>query len=91
MTNVAARHFTCKLPSHHGKFSYARIPQFDSIGGVTYRLFRRDDRGAVHYQQCVFEGHCSIANAARDLNIARHQLRNTVDDIDLALMGVENA
>ncbi|MGH8158415.1 MAG: hypothetical protein ACREPQ_09855 [Rhodanobacter sp.] len=92
MTNIASRHLTRKLPSHRGKFSYARIPQADVAGtGVIYRLFRRDDRGALHCEMRNFAGNCSIRRIAEDLNVARHQLRNTVDEIDLALMGVENA
>ena len=83
--------FTRKLPAHHGCFSYARIPGHETTGapaGVTYRLFRRDQRGALHAETRNFHPGCSRHLVAVELNVARHQLRNTVDEIDLALMGV---
>ena len=81
-----SRRLTRKLPAHRGVFSYSRIP-LDG-GGVAYRLFRRDMRGAVH---AVLRNFATIDRRAmaEELNIARHQLRNTVDDIDLEIMGVE--
>jgi len=82
MANTLAR----KLPAHRGVFSYSRIPMDD--GAVVYRLFRRDQRGVLHAVTRNFHPDCSRHVIAEDLNIARHQLRNTVDDVDLALMGV---
>lgn len=85
------RPFTRKLPAHHGCFSYARFPHQDTTGsfsGVIYRLFRRDQRGALHAETRNFHPDCSRRFIAVELNVARHQLRNTVDEIDLALMGV---
>lgn len=75
-----------RMPHNRNHFCWARIPQ-DS-GGVLYRLYRRDQRGAVHAVLCNFPGGTRRAEMAGELNIARHQLRNTVDDVDLALMGV---
>lgn len=80
------RPFTRKLPAHHGCFSYARIPM--DGGAVVYRLFRRDQAGALHAETRNFHPDCTRRFIARELNVARHQLRNTVDEIDLALMGV---
>lgn len=77
---------TRKLPAHRGAFSYARIPMQD--GAVAYRLFRRDMRRALHAELKTFHPDCSRSFIARELNIARHQLRNTVDEIDLEIMGV---
>ncbi len=77
---------TRKLPAHKGVFSYARIPM--DGGGVAYRLFRRDMRRALHAELRNFHPDCSRSLIARELNIARHQLRNTVDEIDLEIMGV---
>lgn len=77
---------TRKLPAHRGVFSYARIPL--EGGTVAYRLFRRDLRRVLHAELKTFHPDCSRSFIARELNIARHQLRNTVDEIDLALMGV---
>lgn len=88
---MLVRPFTRKLPAHHGVFSYARIPGHETTGtpaGVTYRLFRRDQAGALHAETRDFHPDCTRRFIASELNIARHQLRNTVDEIDLALMGV---
>lgn len=79
------RHLTRRMPRNRNGFCWARIPQ--ESGGVLYRLYRRDMRGAVHAALRNFATADRRA-MAEELNIARHQLRNTVDDIDLALMGV---
>lgn len=84
---IASRHLTRRTPSRRDRFCWARIPQ-DS-GGVLYRLYRRDMQGAVHAVLRNFKI-IDRHEMAEELNIARHQLRNTVDDIDLALMGVES-
>jgi hypothetical protein len=80
------RRLTRKLPSHRGVFSYSRIPM--PGGSVVYRLFRRDQRGALHCEMRNFHPDCKRAFIAKKLNLARHKLRDQVDEIDLALMGV---
>ena len=79
------RPLTRRTPHNRNGFCWARIPQ-DS-GSVLYRLYRRDQRGAVH---AVLRNFTALDRhaMAEELNIARHQLRNSVDDVDLALMGV---
>lgn len=77
---------TRKLPSHRGAFSYSRIP-LDG-GTVIYRLFRRDARGALHARTLPFAPACARHLIAGTLRTARHALRDQVDEIDLALMGV---
>lgn len=74
-----------RMPHNRNGFCWARIPQ-DS-GAILYRLYRRDMRGAVH---AVLRNFATVDRRAmaEELNIARHQLRNSVDDVDLALMGV---
>lgn len=85
MTTVV-RPVTRKLPAHRGGFSYSRIPV--AGGSVVYRLFRRDQRNALHCEQRVFHPDYPRAAMARDLNRARHKLRNVVDEVDLKFMGV---
>ena len=80
------RPITRKLPAHRGCFSYGRIPL--ECGGVTYRLFRRTMEGRLYYEPLTFSRLDSRSLVARELNIARHRLRNTVDEIDLEIMGV---
>lgn len=75
-----------RMPHNRNGFCWARIPQQD--GCTLYRLYRRDQRGAVHAVVCNFPYQSDRRFIAQELNIARHQLRNTVDDVDLALMGV---
>jgi hypothetical protein len=75
-----------KLPSHRGVFSYSRIPLAE--GSVVYRLFRRDQRGALHCEMRNFHPDCKPSFIAIELNRARHQLRDQVDTVDLELMGV---
>lgn len=68
--------YTRKLPAHRGSFSYARIPMG---GGVTYRLFRRDMRRALHAELCPFHPDCDRRLIAQQLRTARRRLRETVD------------
>lgn len=77
---------THKRPTGRGCFSWARVPK--DGGAVIYRLFRRDQRGTLHWKQVIAPATEPREHIARELNIARHQLRNTVDEIDLEIMGV---
>lgn len=77
---------TRRMPHNRNGFCWARIPQQD--GCTLYRLYRRDMRRAIHAVLRNFRADCSRKFIATELNIARHQLRNSVDDVDLALMGV---
>ena len=77
---------TRRTPHNRNHFCWARIPQ-DS-GSVLYRLYRRDMKRATHAVLRNFQADCSRHFIAQELNIARHQLRNSMDDVDLALMGV---
>lgn len=86
------RHAAPRQPKKSGGFSWGRVVTPD--GGISYRLFRRDQRGALHY----FIRTYTAAELARSLNMrlviadeikrARHALRDQVDSVDLALMGV---
>ena len=80
------RHHQPRQPKKTAGFSWGRVVTPD--GGISYRLFRRDQRGALHCKQIVPRTEWSRAAIATEINRARHQLRNTVDDVDLALMGV---
>ena len=77
---------THKRPIGRGCFSWSRVPRDN--GFVVYRLFRRDQRCKLHSEWRCFEIGTPREHIARELNIARHQLRNTVDAIDLEIMGV---
>lgn len=78
--------FARKRPTGRGSFSYARLT--DRPGVVVYRLCRRDERGAHHYESHAFAIEAPRAHIAAVLLDARRRLRDTVDEIDLALMGV---
>lgn len=80
--------YVTRQPKKTAGFSWSRIPAAN--GGVTYRLFRRDQRGALHYFMRSFNpgeaaDHHHVATV---LMRARHTLRDQVDEIDLQLMGV---
>jgi len=78
---------THRQPKRTKGFSWGRAPT--ACGQmVTYRLFRRDLAGALHMQTVL--AYCSdpAATTARRLIRARHTLRDRVDTLDLAAMGV---
>ena len=83
-----SRAITRKTPAKSNGFSWGRFPMGDT-GVVAYRLFRRDHRGALH-TRCIDlkpgDDRCAIAASLRR---ARRSLRDQVDEIDLAAMGVE--
>ena len=81
------RHLTRRNLRKTGGFSWLRLPPGDS-GVVTYRLFRRDHRGVCHMHALQFPAIESRETIAKDVRRACHQLRNKVDEIDLAAMGV---
>ena len=76
-----------RAPKRNGGFSWGRVP---AAGGsiVTWRLFRRDHRRALHMREVTFSAGDTRAHIARQLRRACHQLRDHVDEIDLAAMGV---
>jgi len=79
--------FTKRLPQKSGGFSWGRLALGDT-GIVSYRLFRRDHRGALHWHILDFKGDESRYEMAQRLKAAKRRLRDRVDEIDLAAMGV---
>ncbi len=78
---------TRRSPTKNTGFSWGRFPMGAS-GIVVYRLFRRDHRGAVHFVGLNFYRHDQRSAIAMALRAACHRLRDRVDEIDLAAMGV---
>lgn len=78
---------TRRSPKKQHGFSWGRFPMGES-GIVAYRLFRRDIRGVVHMLAVDFRAGMARAELARRLRVARHALRDQVDEIDLRTMGV---
>lgn len=83
---VTEQAITRKRPRQSSRFCYGRVPQLG--GSVVYRLFRRDQTRRVYAETLVFHPDCSRREIAQRLRIVRHKLRDRVDEIDLALMGV---
>lgn len=85
------RHLRGRPPKKTGGFCWGRVI-IDGV--VVYRLFRRDQRGATHYFTRVYTPEELASDArirvriAHEINRARHALRDQVDEVDLALMGV---
>lgn len=77
-------HLRARTPKKTAGFSWGRVVL---DGTVTYRLFRRDQRGALHWFMRTFEGTDRVA-MAHELKRARRLLRDQVDEVDLMLMGV---
>ncbi|MCI2243838.1 hypothetical protein L3067_04345 [Xanthomonas sp. PPL568] len=80
------RPFTRRAPRRNGGFSWGRV--LPSEQTVTYRLFRRDMTGALHCLMRTFHVAAPRRDIANDLRRARHKLRDRVDEIDLATMGI---
>jgi hypothetical protein len=76
-----------KRPTGRGKFSWCRVPLAND--GVSYRLYRRCDRNALHASFKRFPPGHDRTLIAITLNAMRHELRDRVDELDLMLMGVE--
>lgn len=78
---------TRRPPQKSGGFSWGRFPMGDT-GVVSYRLFRRDHRGALHFFMVDFRGDETRYEMACRLRAAKRRLRDRVDEVDLAAMGV---
>ncbi|RFF46218.1 hypothetical protein [Xanthomonas campestris] len=81
------RHHTRRAPKRNGGFSWGRFPTSDGAF-VTWRMFRRDHSSSLHMHALTFTGEDDAAYVAKQLRRARRQLRDRVDEIDLAAMGV---
>lgn len=82
------RQSTRRAPKRNGGFSWGRFPAGDT-NIVTYRLFRRDETGRLHIHILTFYlGRDRRSDVALALRSACHSLRDRVDTIDLAAMGV---
>ena len=82
-----SRPMTRRAPTKTTGFTWGRFPM-GNTGIVCYRLFRRDLAGAVHIEAMHFFPRDQRAAVALALREACHGLRDRVDKIDLAAMGV---
>ncbi|UXA66057.1 hypothetical protein [Xanthomonas prunicola] len=76
-----------RAPKRNGGFSWGRFPTSDGAF-ITWRMFRRDHTSALHMHALTFTAKDEPAYVAKQLRRARRQLRDRVDEIDLAAMGV---
>lgn len=81
------RHHERRPPTKNTGFSWGRFPMGDT-GIVAYRLFRRDESGALHMLSTDFRQGIDRQEIARRLRVMRRELRDQVDEVDLAVMGV---
>lgn len=70
-----------RAPKSNRGFSWGRFP---SETTVQYRLFRRDRHGVRHMFPITFAKNVTTEQMALDLNKKRRELRDLVDEIDLA-------
>ncbi|OEZ02280.1 MULTISPECIES: hypothetical protein [Stenotrophomonas] len=82
-----SRPFVRRAPKRNGGFSWGRYPMGDT-GVIAYRLFRRDLGGALHFEGLNFYSQDSRSDVAIALRAACHRLRDRVDALDLASLGV---
>lgn len=73
-----------KQPAKKRGFTWGRITHKD--GPVVYHLFRRDQRGAIHALRCEFDPREPRGYVIRELRRTYRDLRDKVDEIDLAMM-----
>lgn len=81
-----------RTPKRTEGFAWGR--SIDKVMGghaLTYRLFRRDLRGALHISTLSFSLTDHRRHIALQLLIARRQLREKVDAIGYALIEAEQA
>lgn len=82
-----SRHVARRAPKRKRGLCWGRTPNDDGTV-VTWQLFRRDHRGALHMSSLQFTYAEPRAYIAQRLRNARRKLRDRVDEIDLAAMGV---
>ena len=80
-----SRLFDRRTPKANGGFSWGRFPAEETI---QYRLFRRDHTGALHLSTITFAKNTPTEQIAADVKRKRRELRDKVDVLDLAAMGV---
>jgi hypothetical protein len=79
------RHLNRRAPKRNEGLSWGRFPTDDG-SAVTYRLFRRDHTGRLHFEARTFLSSDSPHYIASHLRRMKRALRNRVDGIDLAAM-----
>lgn len=89
----ADKHFARRAPRKNWGFSWGRFPSpvTGPFGTVEWRLFRRDHTGKLHFAYRAFPVNTPRDHVAGVLLTARRQLREIVDDIDLAALMQEAA
>lgn len=83
-----SRHLQYRRPNETQGFAWGRVLT-DDANLVTYRLFRRDHKNALHSHAVSVFSHTERKVLAGQLRRARRHLRDLVDEIDLRAMGVE--
>lgn len=79
------RHATRRRPKETTGFAWGRFPTEDG-SAITWRLYRRDHRRAMHTRVLTVFACEDVSTIAQRLRRACHQLRDKVDEIDLAAM-----
>lgn len=91
---MADRHHRRRAPRKNWGFSWGRFPSArgdQPAARVEWRLFRRDHTGRLHFAFRAFACDTPREHIARVLVAARRQLREEVDEIDLAALMQEAA
>lgn len=84
---MTTRHIANRRP-HGRQFAWSRKVEMDGAL-ITYRLWRRDHLRKLYQSRLQYIAAVATRTMiARDLLIARKALRDRVDEIDLAAMGI---
>lgn len=75
-----------KEPKRTRGFSWGRAINHEGI--MVWRLFRWDIHGRLHYERLAVDRRSRRSWIAQQLREHRHRLRDKVDSIDLAALGV---
>lgn len=85
----AGEHHKRRAPRKNWAFSWGRFPSARgglSASSIEWRLFRRDHTGRLHFAYRGFPADTPREHIASVLLAARRQLRESVDEIDLAAL-----
>lgn len=85
-----ARHLFDRKPRGRNRFSWGRVRHGEGRS-VTYRLFRRAFNGKLYMEVHTFNREDPRAGIARTVWNMRIRVRDAVDAVDLAALGLEVA
>lgn len=81
------RHIARHAPKETLGFAWCRFPTTDG-STVKWRLYRRGQSGALHFEGFTVQPHHTSQQVAHSLRATCHRRRDRVDELDMGTMGV---